>query len=143
MIRKFIAAFMIIFFSATTAFAAEIDGNVIRVTGTGYPPSNWNQQDSFAKTFARQAARMDALRGLVATLEYKVNQLDIRSTFVMKDFELTEDKLVIRISQDSQAFKLLEKNTRQVGNASFSEDGACTVTMEIILPANWKDYFKK
>lgn len=68
MIRKFIAAFVIIFFAATTtAFAADESkpGEVIQVKGVGQAPTNWNQRDSFAKTFARQAARMDALRNLV------------------------------------------------------------------------------
>ena len=62
MIRKFIAAFALIFFVTTsTAFAAE-EPKIIQATGYGQPPSNWDAQDSFSKTFARQVARMDALR---------------------------------------------------------------------------------
>ena len=75
MIRKFIAAFVLILFvSSATAFAntwtesSDYEKGIIRVTGIGFGPHNWDKQDSFYKTFARQVARMDALRCLVENL---------------------------------------------------------------------------
>ena len=116
MIRKFIAAFLIIFFAAsTTAFAAD-ETKIIRVMGNGQAPSNWDQRDSFAKTFARQTARMDALRTLAEVLD------DGKS----------------KLSQDSEVFKLLGKNARQVGYAKFYADATCEVIMEVVVPASWK-----
>ena len=143
MIRKLVAAFVTILFAASlhaTAFADNgfipvdgdtkrlLDGNfkagdIIRVTGVGAAPSNWDQRDSFAKTFARQAARMDALR-----------------SFVKYDYDESGDKVTYRISQDSKVFKLLEKNARQIGAARFSfDDGKliCKVDMELVVPADW------
>ena len=134
MIRKFIAAFMIIFFSATTAFAAEIDEIVIRETGSGQAPKNFDPKDSFAKTFARQAARMDALRLLAE---------GIGITYVEAHFDPKKniDRVRTKLVHDSKVFKLLEKNARQIGEAKFYFDDkgklTCEVTMELIIPADW------
>ena len=132
MIRKFIAAFMIIFFSATTAFAAD-KPIVLTETGIGSAPSNWNQRDSFAKTFTRQAARMDALRKLAEG----VNGVTV-------EWEEDKDWISARIPHDSKGFKLLEKNARQIGDVKFYFDNEgkliCEVTMELIIPA---DYFNE
>ena len=162
MFRKFIAALVLVFFvMESTTFAATINGvkatdyldnhelkagDVISVTGIGLPPKNFDPNDSFAKTFARQVARMNALRELVETLESAVNRLDIRSTAVIENVVVKHDEIVSRISQDSKTFELLEKNTGQVGAARFLDYGndiSCEVDMEIILPSNWKEYFKK
>ncbi len=132
MIRKFIAAFVIIFFAAsTTAFAAD-ETKIIRVMGNGQAPSNWDQRDSFAKTFARQAARMDAL----LLLAEDVGVIHIQST---PSLNYVKTELI----HDSKIFKLPEKNARQVGEAKFSfgNDGTlyCEVTMELVVPADWKN----
>lgn len=152
MIRKLVAAFVTILFAASlhaTAFADNgfipvdgdtkrlLDGNfkagdIIRVTGVGAAPLNWDQRDSFAKTFARQAARMDALReltehfqGVTFTSEVPLAELDLNA------------RITTRISQDSKVFKLLEKNARVV-EVKFSDDGVCEVTMEVVFPTDWK-----
>ena len=144
MIRKFIAAFVIIFFAATTtAFAAEEtkSGEVVHcVTGDGQAPSNWDQRDSFAKTFARQAARMDALRQLAEYIGVSYIQSKLN---VDPDGNVTKNYVKSELIHDSKVFKLLEKNARQVGDAKFSfgDDGSsyCEVTMELVVPAGWKN----
>ena len=132
MIRKFIAAFMIIFFSATTAFAAD-KSIVLTETGIGNAPSNWNQRDSFAKTFARQAARMDALRRLAEG----VNGVTV-------EWDDKKDYIKTWLPHDSRGFKLLERNAHQVGDVKFyfNDEGklTCEVIMELIIPA---DYFNE
>ena len=137
MFRKLVAAFVTILFAAslhTTVFAESIhvggDGNfktgeVICQTGVGFPPRNWDENDSFAKTFARQVARMDALRKLVESID-GVN-IDFDESGYLTDH---------RISQDSKAFKLLEKNARVI-DVKFLEKGICEVTMEVVFPIDW------
>ena len=152
MIRKLVAAFVTILFAASlhsTALALFVDelipvdgdtsrdysktgfkaGDIIRVTGEGYPPSNWDQRDNFAKTFARQAARMDALR----TLAEAIDGVHVEPNDAKDDFE----HIVTRISQDSKLFKLLEKNARVV-DVKFLNGGGCEVTMELVFPTDWK-----
>ena len=138
MIRKFIAAFALIFFMTTTAFAAE-EPKIIQATGSGQPPSNWDARDSFSKTFARQVARMDALRNLVE----QIAGINVHSKEkISEDGEITFESIRTKTIHDSKVFKLLEKNARQVGAARFhfDEDGnlTCEVTMEVTIPADWK-----
>ena len=135
MIRKFIAAFMIIFFAATTALAAENElkaGDVIQVTGIGIQPENFNPNDSFAKTFARQVARMDALRQLAEV----INGINV-------EWDDEKDYIKTWLPHDSKGFKLLERNARAVGDVKFyfSDKGrlVCEVTMELIVPDDWKE----
>lgn len=155
MIRKLVAAFVTILFAASlhsTALALFVDelipvdgdtsrdysktgfkaGDIIRVTGEGYPPSNWDQRDNFAKTFARQAARMDALR----TLAEAIDGVTVTSEAPVAELDLN-DRFTTRISQDSKLFKLLEKNARVV-DVKFLDGGGCAVTMELVFPTDWK-----
>ena len=148
MIRKLVAAFVTILFVASihaTAFAEFIPvdgdtnrklsetgfkaGDIIRVTGYGQAPSNWDQRDSFAKTFARQAARMYALRSFVSYDDYDESGDKVT-------YDESGDKVTYRISQDSKIFKLLEKNARVV-DVKFLDNGKCQVTMELTIPADW------
>ncbi len=140
MIRKFIAAFVIIFFAASTTVFAADEPKVIQMTGVGQAPSNWDQRDSFAKTFARQAARMDALRQLAEYIGVSYIQSELN---VDPDENVTKDYVKSELIHDSKVFKLLEKNARQVGDAKFSfgDDGNsyCEVIMELVVPAGWKN----
>ena len=135
MIRKLVAAFVMILFAASlhsTALAFE-PGDVFRETGVGQAPSNWDQRDSFSKTFARQAARMDALRNLAEI----VSIIHIESTTTLvNDLEVVSDYVKSTLSQDDKAFKLLEKNARVV-DVKFLDNGKCQVTMELTIPADW------
>lgn len=137
MIRKFIAAFVMIFCLSTTAFASEFipvdgdktrdyikPGDIIRVDGFGMAQSNLK---NFYKNHARQAARLDALRQLIE---------DIYGVQVEADKQ-NPNIVTSRISNDDKAFKLLEKNARVV-DVKFFDDGACQVTMEFVFPAGWK-----
>lgn len=138
MIQKFIAAcVLILFVSSATAFAdtweasSDFEKGIIRVTGEGVGPHNWDKQDSFYKTFARQAARMDALVKLAETIggvcvSTEENEITINS------------KITTEVNPDDKVFKLIETNARQVGKARFLEDGSCEVDMELILPDDWK-----
>ncbi len=144
MIRKFIAAFVLIFFAATsTVFAVTINGvscedfyaknelkagDVIRSEGIGVGPQNWNNQDNFYKTFARQAARMDALRQIVEEVDGVVIEEDRKNPNI----------IISHISQDGKAFKLFEKNARVI-DVKFLDGGGCAVTVECVVPADWKN----
>ncbi|MBQ4494621.1 MAG: hypothetical protein II968_02530 [Selenomonadaceae bacterium] len=131
MIRKFIAAcVLILFVSSTTAFATDAPA-VIRVTGSGVGPHNWDKHDSFYKTFARQAARMEALVKLAEC---------IGGVYVSteEDEITTNSKITTEVKPDDKVFKIIETNARQVGKVRFLEDGTCEVDMELILPDDWK-----
>ena len=140
MIRKFIAAcVLILFVSSATAFAntwtesSDYEKGIIRVTGIGAGPHNWDKQDSFYKTFARQVARMEALRQLVEIL------IDSKAdaTTTIEDLMITDLKIIMELNPDDK----VETNARQVGKARF-EDGVCEVDMELILPSDWKEKIK-
>ena len=134
MIRKFIAAFMMMFFvMSSTAFAAEKElkaGDVIRVQGVGTGPKNWDKKDSFYKTYARQAARMDALRQIAEIISEQLNELIVESY-------RKANRVIVKISQDSRAFKIIEKNARVIDGGEL-DGGGYFVTMELILPDDWK-----
>lgn len=149
MIRKFIAAFALMFFViSSTAFAAEDETKIITFDGVtveypkdfyyGLPatkdgvifahgvatgPMNWDKQDSFYKTFARQAARLDSLRSLAE---------EIGGVIVKRD-QTNANNLSMQVSHDSKAFKLLKENARQVGEATFYSGGVCELFMAIRL----------
>ena len=147
MIRKIIAVCMIIFFTAAipaTVFAESesipIDGDetndylkasdIIRATGHGMPPSNLDKRDSFAKTFAREAARLDALR------QFLDSRISSDSSGIWKG----EPKIITwKTLHDNKIFKLIKNHARQVGNAKFSDDGLCEVIMEVVVPADWNN----
>lgn len=144
MIRKIIAACMIIFFTAAipaTVFAASEpkSDRVFQATGGGQAPLNWDQRDSFAKTFARQVARMDALRNLAE----KISGVFVETKEITAPDGTEHEIIKTRLPHDSKVFKLLKKNARQVGDAKFyfDNDGVlfCEVTMEVVVPADWKN----
>ena len=141
MIRKLVAAFVTILFAASlhsTAFADNgfipVDGDtkrlddghfkagdIIRVTGIAQA----SPSDYFCKNHARQAARLDALRQLIESIDGLTPK------------EEPPGKIISRISHDSKAFKLLEKHARVV-DVKFFHDGACEVTMKLVFPTDWK-----
>ena len=130
MIRKFIAVFVLIFFAAsTTAFATEKEikaGDVIQVTGVGAGPENWDKQDSFYKKFARQAARMDALRQLVEQI----------GGIYIEENKNNPKIITTRTSHDNKMFELITKHARQVEGRAL-EKGNYSVTMELKIPDDW------
>lgn len=157
MIRKFFAAFTLIFFMTNpTALAAENYPSILvsfeGVTAEfkygkyGYPntvqekdilfaigeamgPRNWNKRDNFYKTFARQATRIAALRNLAEAMSgLKVEHFS--------NFKEGIDKLRTTLIHNSKVFKLLEENARQVGNATFDEEGICTIFMAVRISSH-------
>ena len=110
-------------------------GSVIRVTGSGIGPTNLDKQDSFYKTYARQAARMDALRNLSET----ITGIEISSESTFSDQVLGEWKLKTKVVHDQKSFKLIKESARQVGETKFYDNGVCEVTVELIIPADWKE----
>ena len=168
MFRKFIVAFVLSFFlMSSSALATEekrpsifvsFDGvtaefkygtlgypyiinenGVLFVHGVGQVPKNWNKTDSFSKTFARQAARIDALRNLAECIAgIHVGSFDDPKIHD-ESFDDPKNgiyKVRTLLEHDNKAFKLLEKDARQVGDVIFSEDGACVLFMAVrIHPA--------
>ena len=152
MIRKFIAAFALIFFMAsTTAFAADetkvvtFDGvtveypkdfsdsttmkdGVLFAYGACFGPSNWDKQDSFYKTFARQAARITALRNLAE----EIGGVYVKSESKVVELNLVNSLVESTLFQNSEAFKLLEKNARVI-DVNFLEGGFCMLFMAVRL----------
>ncbi len=80
------------------------------------------QKQAQAKALALRAARADAMR----KLGEKIQGLAITSTTTVKDFVTESD--VIKTAM--QAFLL---GMREVGRPTYSEDGVCTVKMEVTL----------
>ena len=154
MIRKFIATFALMFFvMSPTIFAAEkklitfdgvtveyprdfsggtiaIKDGVVFAYGANAGPINWDKQDSFYKTFARQAARIDALRSLAEFLS-DAKHFNVKSDTAAVNGDVVNDIIKTELKHDSKAFKLLEKNARQVGNATFDADGVCELFMAV------------
>lgn len=142
MFRKFIAVFALIFFVALmtcpTVSAFE-PGEVHRVKGVVYiTEKNSYGSIIFDKTYARQIARMDALRYLAERI--CLDHIDLK--------EITDpggekhEIITSWFEHDSKAFKLITSHARQVGEAKFTPiDGGfrCEVTMELVVPANWKE----
>ena len=133
MIRKFIAAFVLSFFLlSATAFAAVEPGEVLQATGVSLGSKNWDKNDSFYKTFARQAARMEALNQLAEMIGGVYSEKDKKNP----------NQIIIRAKLNRKASELLKNHARQVGEAkfSFNDDGSfyCEVTMEVVMPAGWK-----
>lgn len=135
MMRKFIAALMLMFLMSTTAFAVK-PGEVFQATGEVYiTKENSYGSNIFNKTYARQIARMDAL----CKLAEQVGKFYISST---DDRILDVDIIRYELNPDNKTFKLLENHARQVGAAKFTHDDdgfKCEVTMELIVPADWKE----
>lgn len=109
-------------------------GSVIRVIGFGIGPTNLDKQDNFYKSYARQTARMDALRNLSET----ISGIEINSNFSMS---LDTYELKSRVIHDQKSFKLIKESARQVGEAKFSSDGICEVIMEVILPNDLQEIY--
>ena len=143
MIRKLVAAFVMILFAASlhsTAFAEFIPvdgdktrdylkdgfkvGDIVRVTGLGVAQPNWK---NFYKNQLRQAAHIDAVRQFVEIIDGVQAEIDKNNP----------DLIISQTSHESKAFKLLEKNARVI-NVEFLDGGGCAVTMELVFPTDWK-----
>ena len=141
MFRKFLAAVVLIFFVASIncpTVSAFKPGEVYRATGTGLPPKNVDSNESFAKTYARQAARMDALHILAENM----GGVRVDSTTDMREGYRIRDYIKTSIIHTSKLFKLITNHARQIGEAKFTpidDELRCEVTMEIVVPADWKE----
>lgn len=126
--KLFALVFAALLVMSATSFAEAIQATsigsgtleTIQETGYGIGPMGANPKSSLYKTYARQAARLDALRLLIAD----VGGMDV---------ELIDDNPERTTSHvTSKQLKQL-KNIRQVGEAKFDEDGICSITLEIVL----------
>lgn len=100
--------------TSSTSFAENL---TIQETGYGQGPEGCDPKSCFYKTYARQAARLDALRHLNADIySFEVELIDDDPERTIS--HITSNKL---------------KNVRQVGEAEFDEDGICRITLEIVL----------
>ena len=103
--------------------------DILFAIGEAMGPRNWNKRDNFYKTFARQAARIAALRNLAEAMSgLKVEHFS--------NFKEGIDKLRTTLIHNSKVFKLLEENARQVGNATFDEEGVCTIFMAVRISSH-------
>ena len=128
MIRKFIAAFALIFFVTSTAFAADKiktgadwDRGLLIAEGVAVGPAKLKDNKRFYKNFARQGAQLDALRNLA---EYITP---------FQNFSDAENVIRTKVSLEEPLMKIIENGARQIGDAIFSDDGACTVYMSLPL----------
>ena len=130
MLKKFFVAFAVMFFlfSATSPTFAEKNEEFITVTGTGYGPKGANPNGSFYRSFARQAAKFDALRQLAEN----VDGVQVVAETSAEKGNIIYDRITFLIDEEISA--LLEKNAKQVGEAKFftADDGKiyCEVTMK-------------
>ena len=110
-------AAVVIFSAASPAFA-ENNKNVIRVTGVAFL-SKEKSKSSFYKSFARQVAKMDALRKLAeCTPAFKVG---------------IKDEIITKIDvEDAKLAKYL-KSAHQVGNAKFTVNEDESLTCEVLM----------
>lgn len=146
MIRKFIAAFALMFLvMSSTALAEEIDWDkaekinyrvkfdpitrTLRAKGIGMPPGDYK---AFYKSnywiYAIQVARMDALTGMAEALG---------GVIIEKKIEDGKEIVVSKMSHDSEVFKFLEQNARQI-YVTYYEDSTVELTMEVIVPEGWE-----
>ena len=109
--------FLALMFAALLMMSATTSAKTIQATGYGMGPDGSDPKSSFYKTYARQAARLDAMRKLAE---------DISGINVNSD---PEDETVIISSSSSRILKT--KKVRQVGEAKFDENGDCEVTLEV------------
>ena len=108
------------------------DEEIITATGAGWGYKGGNVKDSFYKTYARQAARLDAIQELIFKLlvDYKVKDIG----------QITVEK--INGNEDSFELHLVSKalkNVWQVGEEKWEDNGmVCEVTMAttVKIPKN-------
>ena len=114
----FVAALMV-FSAASPAFAEYTvkDGvAVVKVTGYGVIPKNSKPTSSFGKSFARQAAQIDAYRN-----------------FTEQVYDLLRDRLLDDDVLDTALRANLDVLQAKIRNSEnkFDESGNCQSTMEI------------
>lgn len=129
LMKKFIAMLAVAAFilstTTTTTFASDIDwkNNVIRATGVGMAPQsawrfNW-------KSYARRAARLDALRNF-AEASYGVT---IETSVPITDIILMDtDKIISKVSVGKE----IADNARTIAEKEI-DGGGYEVTMELPL----------
>ena len=138
MIRKFVAAFALMFLVTSTAFAnswsdgTDWDKGIVRVKGIGAGLHNGDKQGSFYRSQAREAARLDAIRNFVE--EFNGTNAKPKNHYASSN----HGRIKLSFSHRNRAFKLLKKSTLRVEHVRFYEDGSCEVDLEIILPSDWK-----
>ena len=132
MLKKFFAALavMIFIFSATPTktFATEFAGQIITATGVSEFPKSVNKNSSFYRSFARQAAKFDALSQIVEQVNFV--QLDVEQTFD-KDGKLVSEKLTTNSNCDEK-FWVKYFSKIEIVDVKF-KDSSCEMTLKAIL----------
>ena len=127
MLKKIFVAFavMIFIFSAKTSATAAED-NVITVTGSAVGPIGTNSNGSFYRSFARQAAKLDALCQLVElTLGVQIDSVATQD----EDGKIISDKVQSKTTFDEK-FWSKHFSKIEIVNVKFLSDGGCEVTMK-------------
>ena len=125
MFKKFFAALavMIFIFSATPTktFAGEHTGEVIEVAGIGMKPIGAKSNGSFYRSFARQVAKLDAMRNLAE----QVQPVKIK----VQEGLTVSDKITTDLSLNEKFWNEYFSKVEVVG-VKFKSDGSCEVTMQ-------------
>lgn len=121
MLKKFfaiLAAGFFIFSAAPTTFAAK-DDNFLTATGYGFGPKGANPKGSFYKSFARQVAKLDAVRRIV-----ELTSIMAEDTNLQEEVTVSES---VTIKLEVTKFKA---ETMEVINEKF-DDGIFEVTVRM------------
>ena len=132
--KKFAAWLTVLLFALTTAAVfAQTEGTtdwgngVIRVKGSGAGKLKYKDKSPGQyRLTAQQAARMDAQRKLA---EY-VSGVQVTAQSSMSDLALEDDRV------NTMLQSVVLKNAIDVGEPQLSDDGICTVTMELHMYGN-------
>ena len=132
--KKFAAWLTVLLFALTTAAVfAQTEGTtdwgngVIRVKGSGAGKLKYKDRSPGQyRLTAQQAARMDAQRKLA---EY-VSGVQVTAQSSMSDLALEDDRV------NTMLQSVVLKNAIDVGEPQLSDDGICTVTMELHMYGN-------
>ena len=145
----FLAAVMV-FSAATPAFAENdseweeiytkiekshngyiIENNVIFASGVGSGPKGATRNGSFYKSFARQAARFDALRRLAEL----ANGVQVEATVDRDEAgnPIWETETVITSLETNEKIMEILSKSSLLGEAKFFDDGVCVLIMKMPL----------
>ena len=103
------------FFDGYLDYDIDAENKIISTIGYGWGPKGSTLKDSFSKTYARQAARLDALRSLAE----EIQGVDVEPSMSILDAKVHISSTVL-------------KKAWQVGDAEFIQDGdqiVCRVKM--------------
>ena len=129
MFKKFFAALAVMFFIFSATSTKTFAGEVIKVTGAGIGPIGAKSGGSFYRSFARQVAKLDAMRNLVEMIGgVTVSSLEKRDP----TGKIISDTTTAETTCNEKFWNKYFSKVEVVG-VKFKSDGSCEVTMQGIL----------